>query len=257
MRMAMRHWTFPVAALAVVLVGGGLAAAVLRPPPAPPKRAELQLALPVLAAKYRLADRIELVQGAAVLWLERRGQVWGLAEAGGYPVRPEAAAALIDGLMDLQLQQSAPMPTTDGTLVRVLAVSGEVLGTIIVGPEAGVVRKPGAATAWQAAPFLQVSANAADWIDLHLPLPEAAVLDRDGAALRQSLAALRFTAVRASPQIRPSPVRTIQMALSDGTAKLDVGRLAGQDWLHVSGSSAWARGLAPYAFAIPSGSLTP
>ena len=257
----MRRRILLLAAAATILAGAGVAASMLRPQPAPPPDPRPQPALPVLIANYRLADRIELVQGAHILWLERRGQIWGLAEAGGYPVRPDAAASLIDGLMALTLDHPVANPGGDGTLVRVLAVSGGVLGAVVIGPADGLVRRPGLPGAWQAEPQLRLSANPDDWIDTALPAPDVARLTGPGSTeadittLRRSLAALHFTAVRASPQIHPVPVRSIPLALPDGTATLELGRLAGQDWLHVSGSSAWARSLSPYAFAVPAGTL--
>ncbi len=256
----MRQRSFLLAGLVVAIAAGGLAAGMLRPRPKPVLDPGPQPALPVLIANYRLADRIELASGARVLWLERRGQVWGLSQSGGYPVRPDAANALVDGLLGLKLGHAVPGGAADGTLVRVLAVSGEVLGAVVVGSD-GAVRRPGLPAAWQALPPLQVSADVKDWIDDRLPVPDLAQVtiaggdEASNAALRRSLAVLRFTAVRANPQIRAEAVRSVRLALPNGTATLTLGQFDGQDWLHVSGSSSWARTLAPYAFAVPAGGV--
>ena len=264
MRMAMRRRTLLLAAAVALLCGGGLAAAVLRPVPSPPPSPQPPLALPVLAANYRAADRIELVRGPATLWLERRGQAWVLAQGGGYPVRPEMAAALVDGLLSLRLDHPLARPpaaSADDTRVRILAVSGTVLGALVLSPDGTVLRRPGLPDAWQVHPPLPVSAEVADWIDRHLPMPDLtrATPGSGGSAatLGQALAALRITAVRSALQIHPVPVRSILLGLPDGSANLELGRLDGQAWLHVAGNSAWARSLAPYAFAVPDGSLPP
>ena len=256
---------------AVVLLAAGLAAATLRPAPPPPGP---QPAFPALIANSRKADRIEVVHGPDILWLERRGQVWGLARAAGYPVRPESVESLMDGLLALTLEhpvagtpasaglEDPSAPEGAGTLIRVLTASDDVLAAVIVGNDAGLVRRPGQPTLWLATPVLRASPDPADWIGRHVPPPDAAVAivngdDQATAKLRQTLAALEFTEVRASPQVHPAPLRSIPLRLADGTALLSLGRLDGQEWLQISGDAAWARRLAPYAFAVPAGSLSP
>ncbi len=74
-----------------------------------------------------------------MLWLERRGQVWGLSQEGGYPISTAAAEALAEALLTLHLLHPAdgtpealglgdPPDPAGGTAVRVLSVRGAVLG---------------------------------------------------------------------------------------------------------------------------------
>ena len=267
MREAMRARTLLVAAAGLALAGTALVIG-LRPQPAPVTVASgPEIALPVLNARLPEADRIEFAHGDDLLWLERRGQVWGLSQAAGYPVRQTAAAALIDGLLALKLLHTVSGSPASlgvanpseregaGTLVRVLAVSGAVLAAIILGPETGpsYVRRPGLPTVWLASPHVTASAVVGDWIS-HRIAPPAGQTPGE-LRLQRTLAGLRFSEVRAAPQVHPEPVTSLPLSLADGTAVLSVGRAYGQDWLQISGSSAWARQLAPYAFAIPADNL--
>jgi hypothetical protein len=268
MRVAMRRRTLFVA-IPVVAAAAAAVIAASWPAPAPLAPVGPQPALPVLIANFRSADRVEILHGKQILWLERRGQVWGVSQEGGYPARSAMVNGLIDGLLGLTLNAPASgtpdslgvadgtAATGSGTLVRVLAVSGAVLGAMIVQtphiPGPAIVRRPGDPQAWVANRRVSASADPADWIDPHLPLPDG-MLDP---ALRDALAQLAFTSVRASPLVRPMPVRTIPVALPDGSAVLTLGTADGQDWLQITGNSSWARRLSPFAFAIPPNSLPP
>ena len=224
---------------------------------------------PSLAANWLLADRIELSHAAAVLTLERRGQVWGLAREAGYPIRRDKADALTDALLALRLVRPAqgvpdaigvgdPGTEAGGTLVRIRAASGAVIGAVIlpsVAPPAGqvsYVRRPREETAWVASNAVPDSTEPADWAERTLPpLHAGAEAAADEAVLDQLRAGLPFTAVRAAPQIRAPVDRTVALAVPDGTVTLRVGALDGQAWLRVGGTAPWAARLAPYAFALP------
>ncbi|WP_158742698.1 hypothetical protein [Acidisphaera sp. L21] len=256
-------------AIPAMLAGAGAAITAMWPDAAPPAPTGPQPALPVLIANLATADRIEIKYGERLLWLERRGQVWGMPQQGGYPARPDRVAALIDGLLGLTLVAPATgapeslgvadesSKSGSGTLVRVLAVSGAVLAAMIVqgdsASEPPIVRRPNDPQAWVANRRVVVPTNLSGWIDPHLPLPDGLA----DPALRDGLAQLVFTAVRASPLVHPAPERSIQLTLADGTAVLALGTADGQDWLQISGTARWALRLAPYAFAIPPNSLPP
>ena len=231
-----------------------------------------QLAFPTLAARFSAADRIELVHDGEVLWLERRGQLWGLARQGGYPVRPDLARSLEDGLLTLRLLQ--PIAGTPdelgladpfrpgehgGVLVRVLGTSGATLCSVILRTKPGkVVRRPNDPQAWATNTALSVPADAESWSQHALPpLDPAEIISitRDGddtPALSQALAgALPFTDVQPAPLHHPAAMQTTEVTLRSGTAILTLGMEDGQPWLSVSGTSQWARQLGAYAFALP------
>jgi hypothetical protein len=262
--------------LVVAAVGLALTAAVAgtlldpAPPPAPPS-----IAFPALVARVASADRIELVHGGKVLWLERRGQVWGLARQGGYPARPGLAEALMYALLTMQMLKPAPGTfdtlrladpfapgDASGTLVRVLDVSGAVLCAVIVGPPGStIVRRPGDDRASVANTPVTAPADAPSWSQQNLPPLDPgeirAVLDDGGLSdseVRQAVAQIEFVDAGPAPQHRAAPARTIQLELTPGTAVLTVSMEQGQPWLVVSGTAPWASRLAPYAFALPDGS---
>ncbi len=230
------------------------------------------LAFPALATRLTSADRIEIVHAGHVLWLERRGQVWGMARQGGYPVRPEMAEALMQALLTTRLVK--PVPGTpeaaglgnpfgtdadSGTFVRVLGTSGATLSAIVTGgPDGSLVRRPNDTQVWRANNAVTVSADPGMWTQQALPAlgpgQIEAVADDGGLGsrtVRTSLEALSFVDVGPAPQHHPAPFRTVQLTLSNGSAVLTVGMEEGQPWLLVSGTSPWATRLAPYAFALP------
>ena len=232
----------------------------------PPDPSGPPLACPALAPRILTADRIELTQHGQVLWLERRGSIWGMARQGGYPVQQDRAAALLGPLLTTRLMTPAPAEPQDaasGTSVRVLGTSGATLCAIVAGPEpAKIIQRLGDTSRWVGSATIPgVSADPDAWSQHALPPLDPALVTavvNDGGlgaqSVAQLLAALPFTDVRPRPQIHASPVRTLQLALNTGSAVLTVGVQAGQAWLLVSGTSAWARPLAPYAFALPSDS---
>ena len=220
-----------------------------------------KLACPVLAGRLASADRIELTHAGQVLWLERRGAVWGLARQGGYPVRPGRAEALTGALLSVKLLKPAtgtldarglgdpsqPGPA-GGTLVRVLGTSGAVLCALVAGPPGTeLARRPGDAEGWITNAPIPASADLDGWSQHTLPPLEPAPDD----AVQTLLSTLRFTDVRPRPQIHAATMRTVPVALAGGDAVLSVGMQAGQAWLLVDGTTPWARRLAPYAFALP------
>ena len=264
----MRMRLLLVAALGLGLVGVLAGALLSRGPTARPPA----IAFPALAARVASADRIELVHAGQVLWLERRGQVWGLAQQGGYPVRPGLTEALLSALLTLRIQTAAPEAFEDlhladpfapgansGTFVRILGTSGAVLCTVIVGtPGSSVMRRPGDEHAWVVNNALTAPADAADWSQHALPPLDPAdihaVLDDGGLgedAARSAVAEIPFTDAAPAPQHHPAPARIVQLLLASGTAVFTVGLEQGQAWLLISGTSTWAGRLAPYAFALP------
>ncbi len=249
---------------AAAALGAGAATYAVLPEPQPVTSPGL--ALPSLAANYAAADRIEITHAGRDLWLERRGQVWGLAGEGGYPVERSAAESLTAGLLTMRFLQPAGTDpgaagladphgpsANSGTLIRVLSTSGAVLGAIIVSEKPGnLVRRPGEDTVWQASTHVHGSVDPADWNTGRLP-PIAAFMAKD-ASMPAILADLAFTDVRAAPQVHPPVTHTLRLTLRDGTADLATGLLDGTPWLHVTGTSAWAAALTPYAFALPADS---
>jgi hypothetical protein len=239
------------------------------PPPAFP-----QIAFPALVARSASVDRIELVHGGKVLWLERRGQVWGLARQGGYPARPALAETLMHALLTMQMLQPAPgafdalgladpfaPDAASGTLVRVLSTSGAVLCAVIAGPPgSAIVRRPGDEHASVANTPVTAPADAQDWSQHSLPALDPSkigVLDGGGLgdeAVRQAVADIAFIDAGPAPQHQAATARTIRLQLATGTAVLAVRLERGQPWLEVSGTAPWASRLTPYAFALPAGS---
>ena len=129
---------------------------------------------------------------------------------------------------------------------------------MIVGrPGSNVIRRPGDEHAWVANNAITAPADEADWSQHALPsLGPAeilAVLDSGGLgeeAARSAAAEIPFTDAAPAPQHHPVPARTVRLVLTNGTAVLTVGLDQGQPWLLVSGTSAWASRLAPYAFQL-------
>ena len=239
------------------------------PPPTPPS-----VAFPALVARSASADRIELVHGGQVLWLERRGQVWGLARQGGYPARPGVAEALMHALLTMQMLKPAPgdfdalgladpfaAGNASGTLVRVLGTSGAVLCAVIAGPPgSNIVRRPGDDHASVTNTPVTAPADAPSWSQRTLPPLDPGtihVLDDGGLgdnAVRAAVADIAFVDAGPAPQHHGAPAHTIRLELAPGTAVLTVAMEQGQPWLEVSGTSPWASRLAPYAFALPDSS---
>ena len=151
--------------------------------PAEPGVPEPRPALPALARLLPFADRVQIAQGGRSLTLERRGQSWGLASQGGYPVRPEMLRKLLNALMELRLLEPRTadpallgrlgLDAASGTAVSVVETDGAVIGAIIAGharvraagPAELYVRSAGQAQSWLAQGAIQASADPADWID--------------------------------------------------------------------------------------------
>ena len=261
---------FLLAALGLACVVA-LAGALLNRGPTP--SAKDALAFPALAARFGSADRIEIVHAGHVLWLERRGQQWGLARQGGYPVRAGSAEALTGALLSLRFLEPVagtpealgladPFAPVDGsgTFVRVLGTSGAVLCTLIAGPPGtSVARRPGDDQAWRISTPIAAATEPAEWSQTALPPLDPSevrtIQDESGretgSLLKLLVAGLPFNDVRPEPQTHLTPVRTIQLGLAEGTAVLTLGLEDGQAWLLVSGTAPWAAKLAPYAFALP------
>ena len=267
-RMRLRLLLFAALGLGLSCILAGVLLGRTPAPPEPPA-----LAFPALAGRIATADRVELVHAGHVLWLERRGQVWGLARQGGYPARPGLADALMGALLSLRLMSPAPgspaslglddpfgVGDESGTFVRVLGTSGATLCAVIVGPVGGtVIRRPGDEQAWHVNTAVSAPPDAESWSQQILPPLDPAqpptVVDGGGldapTVIKALAAGLAFTDVRPAPQSHPTTARVIELGLATGTAVLTVGMEDGTPWLRVSGTSAWAIQLAPFSFALP------
>lgn len=256
----MRNKWIIAAAAAVGTSAGAIIFAPRDQPPAPPP----PLALPVVAAHFNTADRMEITQAGQTLRLERRGESWGLAQEGGYPVRPETIIALIDELQAIRLLHPEPGATLDdpadpagrSVQVRVRSISGEVIGALVLGGPANTARRPNEPTVYATTPQITVSADPSAWVSRTLPaLGGAAVVDDGGMGagpVAAALARLRFVRALAAPQIHlQSLTRVIRLAAADGDAVLRIGLVDGKPWLLIAGSSRWAATLSPYGFALP------
>jgi hypothetical protein len=284
-------WIASAAAIVVVVTAGLLTA---RPPrPAPLPIAVDVAAMPVLARNLTLADRIQIIHQRTVLNLERRGQMWCLAQDGGYPVRPEMAQRLIDQLLALRLTHpgaaTSASPRFDdpadvtATGVRVLATSGASLGAVIVaahpaGAHSFPAHQAGDPRDWLAEGTLDVATDPLAWVDTAILPHDLAIsgaevshggdsFDLDAPAAQTRLAALRaleFTGIRPAQQVAAAPIGTVAFRL-DGGGTLNVTVLqagigpADAVWLRLTaqGPGADALHVAPgdWAFHYPAAAL--
>jgi hypothetical protein len=250
--------------------------------PAPVVETDLP-AMPVLTRNLQRVDRIQIVRRGVTLNLERRGQIWGLAQNGGYPVKPAMAERLLDQLLALRLSHpSTPdraelrvdEPREAGaklTGIRVSATDGAGLGALIVADHDPAdphfpAHQLGDPRDWQASGLLDAPADPMGWVDTHIiasPPPRvtgatvsrgAGSLTLDAAAATTRLAALQamaFTDVHPAAQIQAADLGGLVFALADGGAlTVNMGLQAEQVWLELTATTPGVITAAPGAWAF-------
>jgi Domain of unknown function (DUF4340) len=149
-----------------------------------------KLMFPDLAPKLRDAAKIEITSQGRTLAIERKGDAWGLADRGGYPVTDTKLRGMLTALTELRLveprtsepEQYHRIGVADpdardskSSLLRVLDGAGKPMVSVIVGhrrvrtqakvPEQVYVRRPGEAQAWLAEGSLQADSDPQLWLD--------------------------------------------------------------------------------------------
>jgi hypothetical protein len=186
--LALAGATFILLVLAIVTTVTGEHAATRMPPGVH--------AFPALAAKLGDVVSVSLVRRGLRLDFVREGQSWLTVEKGNYPAQARRIRRIALGLADLTLVERLTrekrlyprLAVEDpgkgtATLVTLKDKSGKVLAALIVGKERadrlgvgqnGVyVRRPGHAQSWLAAGSLDLSGNAASWLERPiLDIPE-------------------------------------------------------------------------------------
>ncbi len=176
--------------LAIVVLAGGW---YLGPGSAPPVQQSLgngRLAFPDLAPKLQQAAEVTLQQKGKTLVIQKHGDLWGVADHGGYPVDQTKLRGLLTGLTELRLVDrrtadpsqfgalgldDPAKPDTTGLLLRVLDGSGKPIVELVLGhrrvltggnvPEEIYVRRPGENQSWLAQGALEADADASLWLD--------------------------------------------------------------------------------------------
>jgi len=147
------------------------------------------LMFPNLAARLQDAAEVDVAHQGKTLVIRRKGDVWGLADRGGYPVQPEKLRTMLTALTELRLVEprtsepanydrlgvgdpNAPNSTAD--LLRVADASGKPIAALIVGhrrvltegdvPDEVFVRRPDEAQSWLAEGSLEVDADPQQWL---------------------------------------------------------------------------------------------
>ena len=146
-------------------------------------------ALPDFAAALDRAAVIRIAHQGRTLELRRKGEIWGIADRGDYPVLPARVHALLTGLVELRLIEPRtndpadyprlgledPSPTAGSTLLQVQSTGGTTLAALLIGhqrvrggteaaPEL-YLRHPGEARAWLAEGALEVDPDPQNWFD--------------------------------------------------------------------------------------------
>ena len=143
---------------------------------------------PVLPGLSKTFDRLTTVRVRlpdSSYTLEKTENGWGLVEAGGYPVRPDRVAALIDGLSELTFEAPRTRdpdkydslglgdPESGGTGARVtiLAAGNDPVVDLIAGRrrDTTYVREPGNAQSWRVSGDLPPLYARSEWLDLDWP----------------------------------------------------------------------------------------
>lgn len=181
--------TLLLALAGVIVLGGGWYASRTAAPP----RTEVvagALMFPDLAPGLQGAARIEVTNKGKTLVIARQGDVWGVADRGGYPVLAAKLREMLTGLTELRLVEprtSDPAqfariglddpakPESTATLLRVLDGAGKAIVEVVTGhrrmrtqgnvPESIYVRRPGENRSFLAEGRLAIDADAAQWLD--------------------------------------------------------------------------------------------
>lgn len=181
--------TVLLALAAVVVLGGGWYASQTASPP----RSEVvagALMFPNLAPALQAAARIEVTNKGKNLAIAKQGDVWGVADRGGYPVQAAKLREMLTGLTELRLVEprtadpaqfarigldDPTKPESTAILLRVLDGAGKVIVEIVTGhrrmrtqgnvPESIYVRRPGENRSFLAEGRLAIDADAAQWLD--------------------------------------------------------------------------------------------
>ncbi len=270
------------ALVAALATAAGLAWGSRPAPPAPPG-----LALPALAPSLPVVDRMILARGGQTLVLERRGNVWVLAQHGGYPADSGRASALLQALGGMRLMRQAPgvmeslgladpgQPGSPAALVKLLTLAGKSAGGIVLGGRDGdgqYVRRPGDYQAWVADRAIDADPSLAGWTDtVILPFDPATVTsavvrrgvgaEAPAGALVAALAAARFVDVHPASQVATQPVGEMRLTLTDGTAvTVGLGTAAGLLWVRLIAAGPGAEAIncrsALWAYALPPDAAT-
>jgi len=149
-----------------------------------------RLMFPDLAPRLQDAARIEITHQDKTMTLARKGDVWGLADRGGYPVQASKLRGMLTALTELRLVEPRTTDpaefsrlgledpngkTATSSLLRVLDASGKPIVAVIVGhrrvrtqgnvPEQVYVRRPDDNQTWLAEGSLQADADPQQWLD--------------------------------------------------------------------------------------------
>jgi hypothetical protein len=148
------------------------------------------LAFPDLAPKLQQAAQVQIEHDGKTMSIVRHGDVWGLADRGGYPVQTDKLRGLLTALTELRLVEPRTAdaaelerlglgdPTRPGStadLLRVLDASGKPIAELVTGhrrmrtggdvPEDVYVRRPNQTQAWLAEGTLEVEDDPSVWLD--------------------------------------------------------------------------------------------
>jgi hypothetical protein len=174
-----------------VLTGGWFANWIMTPDR--PEIVAGSLMFPDLAPALQLASRIEITSKGKTVVIAKKGDVWGVADLGGYRVQGAKLREMLTGLTELRIveprtsdpEQFARLglddpakPDGTATLLRVLGGDDKPLLEIITGhrrmrtqgnvPESIYVRRPGENRSYLAEGRLAVDADPALWLDREL-----------------------------------------------------------------------------------------
>jgi hypothetical protein len=171
------------------------------------------LMFPDLTTKLQNAAEIDITHQGKTLVIRRKGNVWGVADRGGYPVETDKLHSMFAALTELRLAEPrtadpanyARLGVNDpnskaGTsnLLRVIDSNGMTIAQLIVGhnrmltqgnvPDEVYVRRPNEAQSWLAYGSVKVDAEPTLWINHTLlnvdPSKVANItIDRSGAKL--------------------------------------------------------------------------
>jgi hypothetical protein len=176
--------------LGALALGGGWYFGVARAPDTNMTEDAGKLMFPGLAPKLADAARIEITHQGKTLVIGRKGDVWGLADRGLYPVQREKLRAMLTALTELRLTEKRTAdanelsrlgledpskPDATSNLLRVLDAGGKPIAALVVGhrrmrtrgdvPDTVYVRRPDDSQSWLAESKLEVDANPQTWLD--------------------------------------------------------------------------------------------